>query len=874
MNAQRWEEIQASFDQLVELDASERAGRLATLASTDPELHQALESLLEADAAASAQLAPIDTAFLPQSDYQPDPLGLTGRTISHFDLREALGAGGMGVVYRADDTRLGRVVALKFLLPHYSLDASAKARFLREAHAAAALDHPNLCTVYEIGTSDEGWLFLAMALYQGETLRARLTRDGPILVREALEIARQIAEGLQAAHAAGIVHRDLKPGNVMLLPDGAVRILDFGLAKARDQSVSETGARFGTVSYMSPEQVRGENVDGRADLWALGIVLYEMLTGRKPFGGDEEVAIAHAILHDEPELPSTHRGDLSAALEGVVLRLLQKNPGKRHAAAADVLRDLARTRTLADGTTGLLRTRSRRVRRRLTGALRPAKGRLLFGITGLAVLAAGYLGLHSVRDPTNRGAVASADSPRSIAILPFANVGGDSTNEPFSDGIADELTTALGKLPQLSVMARTSAFSLKRKGLDAREIGRQLRVQYVLEGSVRRAVNRWRVRADLIDVPSGKEVWSDAFENDALNRDVFAVEDSITRSIVRKVLPRISSMTMASLVKRPTEKSTTAHDLYLQGRYFRIQRTQSGLRTAARYFERAIAQDSSYAEAFAALAWTYSNFGAFEVSSPREAYPKAKAAAVRALELDSTLAEAHLALGNLLRYQWNWAGAEREFRRAIELNPSDASTYQLYGQSLSWLGRQPEALAVIDHAVALDPLSRIINVVKGNVLYRSRRNDEAIVQLRRTLELDPDFVYTHMNLGQAYLAKGMHSEAVAELETAARPPGPGYVQGILAHAYAVSGRRDLALAIVQNLTQRARHAYVSPVDFAYAYVGLGETDRAVAELDKAAEAHDSLLIFALTDPVFDPLQSDPRFTALRRKAGLPCGPSC
>ena len=354
MNAQRWEEIQASFDELVQLDATERAGHLATLAIRDPELHRALESLLEADAAASAQLVPIDAAFLPQSDRQPDPLGLTGRTISHFDLREALGAGGMGVVYRADDTRLGRVVALKFLLPHYNLDASAKARFLREAHAAAALDHPNLCTVHEVGTSDEGWLFLAMALYQGETLRARLTRDGPILVREALEIARQITEGLKAAHAAGIVHRDLKPGNVMLLPDGTVRILDFGLAKARDQSRSEAGVRFGTVSYMAPEQVRGENVDGRADLWALGIVLYEMLTGRKPFGGDEEVAIAHAILHDEPELLSTHRGGVSAALEGLVLRLLQKDPAKRHDGAAELLRDLARTRTLTDGITGPL----------------------------------------------------------------------------------------------------------------------------------------------------------------------------------------------------------------------------------------------------------------------------------------------------------------------------------------------------------------------------------------------------------------------------------------------------------------------------------------------------------------------------------------
>ena len=392
MNAHRWEEIQVGFDQLVELDVPHRTARLATLASSDPELHRALESLLEADAAASAQLAPIDAAFLPQSDRQPDPLGLTGRTISHFELREALGAGGMGVVYRADDMRLGRVVALKFLLPHYNLDASAKARFLREAHAAAALDHPNLCTIHEVGTSDEGWLFLAMALYQGETLRARLTRDGPILVRESLEIARQIAEGLQAAHGAGIVHRDLKPGNVMLLPDGTVRILDFGLAKARDQSRSEAGIRFGTVSYMAPEQVRGVNVDARADLWALGIVLYEMLTGRKPFGGDEEVAIAHAILHDEPELLSTHRGGVSPALEDLVLRLLQKDPAKRHDSAAELLRDLARARTLTNEITGPRQAVLPRViakeRRPLTTQFAAVlnKRAFTYGVTAVAIL--------------------------------------------------------------------------------------------------------------------------------------------------------------------------------------------------------------------------------------------------------------------------------------------------------------------------------------------------------------------------------------------------------------------------------------------------------------------------------------------------------
>jgi eukaryotic-like serine/threonine-protein kinase len=396
MNSDRWEEIQVSFDHLVELDLPHRNAQLAMLANSDPELHRALESLLKSDAAASAQLAPIDAAFLPPTDRHADPLGLTGRTISHFELREALGAGGMGVVYRADDTRLGRVVALKFLLPHYNLDASAKTRFLREAHAAAALDHPNLCTIYEAGTNDDGWLFLAMALYPGETLRDRLGCDGPIPVRESLDIARQIADGLQAAHAAGIVHRDLKPGNVMLLPDGTVRILDFGLAKARDHSRSEAGVRFGTVSYMSPEQIRGGDVDGRADLWALGVVLYEMLTGRKPFNGDEEVAIAHAILHDEPDLLSLHRDGIPLVLEDVVLRLLQKDPANRYDSATELLRELAQIWALTTESVGTQRALPRvrkaaalpRVTKPVAGQRPPTRRlrQMLYAATALGIV--------------------------------------------------------------------------------------------------------------------------------------------------------------------------------------------------------------------------------------------------------------------------------------------------------------------------------------------------------------------------------------------------------------------------------------------------------------------------------------------------------
>lgn len=360
MHPQRWHEIQSTFDTLVALNDVERGNRLTALSDSDPELRAAVEALLAADSDADARLASLDALFFPQSVPAADPLGLAGQTISHFQIHEPIGAGGMGVVYRAEDTALGRAVALKFLLPSYGLDAGAKARFVREARLIAALDHPNLCTIYEVGTSDDGRFFLAMALYPGETLKARMTRDGPMPVSEVLEITRQTTQGLQFAHGAGIVHRDLKPGNVMLLPDGTVKILDFGLAKARDQSLSETGARFGTVSYMSPEQIRGEVADGRADLWALGVVLYEMLTARRPFGGDQDIAIAHTILHDEAAPLSTHRPDVTPALEDVVLRLLQKDPAKRQATASELLGELARIDMADQGTIGSLRTRRSR----------------------------------------------------------------------------------------------------------------------------------------------------------------------------------------------------------------------------------------------------------------------------------------------------------------------------------------------------------------------------------------------------------------------------------------------------------------------------------------------------------------------------------
>jgi eukaryotic-like serine/threonine-protein kinase len=866
VNSQRWAEIRASFDALVELNSSDRVSRLAKFATTDPELHRALESLLAADGSATAELASIDAAVRPKVDLRADPLGLNGRTIGRFHIKEALGSGGMGVVYRADDTRLRRAVALKFLLPHYNLDDSAKSRFLREAHAAATLDHPNLCAVYDIGTTDDGWLFLAMALYEGETLRARMTRDGAMSVSEAVEIARQIAEGLRAAHTAGIVHRDLKPGNVMLLPDCTLRILDFGLARARDQTVTETGSAFGTVSFMSPEQILGEKVDGRADLWALGVVMYEMLTARRPFDGAEEVAIAHSIIHDEPELPSTYRRNVPAVLEGVVLRLLQKDPAKRHANAAELLHDLAQTRTLSDGAFGRLRKRAHRAERAMVRKLRPARTQLLFGITGLAVVSAGYLALRPGRASLGGGSPASAETNRSIAVLPFANIGGDSANEPFSDGIADELTTALGKVAQLNVMSRTSAFRLKRQGLETREIGRQLRVQYVLEGSVRSTASRQRVRAYLIDVASGKEVWSDDFENDALNRDVFSVEDSITRSIVRQLVPHIPSAAIAASVKHATE-NREARDLYLQGRYFFEKRDSASFPKAQDYFRRAIRIDPSYALAYAGLADAYSHQSGFGFALPAGNLPKAKEYAARALALDSTLVEVYNALAFIhLFFDGDRVKTRQDLETALRLDDRNAAAHLFRAWYFVSVDSASAAIAEGHLAADLDPFSALNNTRLISFLVLGGRYNEALVQARKTFERDPNFAGVGQELARVYVQLGRCDEALAVLQHTVDQP-VSLLRGVRGYTYAKCNHRAQALAEADRLRRQTGIAtYAQYYPLAVIEAGLGNKDQALADLEKASVG--GLILTLELEPAWESLHSDPRFIALARKMGF------
>jgi serine/threonine-protein kinase len=618
---------------------------------------------------------------------------------------------------------------------------------------------------------------------------------------------------------------------------------------------------------MSPEQIRGDHVDGRADLWALGVVLYEMLGGRKPFGRDEEVASALAILHDVPILLTTQRVEISSALEGLVLRLLQKDPAKRYTDAGEFLLNLDRVGMHVDGAVGHLQTRWRRVRRTLTGTLRPATRRVLFGAGTVATLALAYPVILLVRaQPASTSD--AMDSSRSIAVLPFDNVGGDSTNLPFSDGFADELTTALGKVSRLSVMARTSAFTLKKRGLDAREIGRQLHVQFIVAGSVRRVANRRRVTASLLDVKSGKEVWSEDFVNNALNRDVFAVQDSITRSIVRQLLPRISPAVVASSANRSTENSE-AHDLYLQGRYFFEKRDSAGLRKAREYFERAIRADSSYALAYSGLADAYAMQATFGFAFPNMNFPKAKAYAALALADDSTLVEVHTSLAFIaVFYDWDYPTATVEFDKALTLSDRNAPTHLYHAWYYLLTDSVSQAINAMHRALDLDPYSGLINTRLISILFYAGHYNEALTQARQVFERDSNFVGVRQELARAYVVLGRCSEALAALHNSVEQP-LSLLQGVRGYTYAKCGRRLQARAELNHLVRRARSGeYISHYALALIQAGLGDNEEAIGELEKASAERPGGMFMIKREPAFAGLHSDPRFVALLRKVNL------
>ena len=792
---------------------------------------------------------------------------MIGKTISHYKILSKIGEGGMGVVYKAEDLKLRRTVALKFLPPELIRDEAATKRFMHEAQAASALQHHNICTIHEIDEAPDGRLFIAMDCYEGETLKQK-TANRPLAIDEAIDIVVQVAEGLGEAHGAGMMHRDIKPANVMLTDKGIVKILDFGLAKLGGQTkVTKTGTTLGTIAYMSPEQARGDKVDHRTDVWSLGAVLYEMITGRPPFRGDYEPAVLYSILNENPEAMTALRSGVPLELERVTNRCLAKDPAERYQTAGDFSADLRRLKRAMSERTPLSapsKASAPRAKTRVRQIV--ATG---FGIVVILGFLLAVLNVGGVRDRFGTGRRAdNTERIESLAILPFVNVEDDRDTDYLSDEIPASITGNLSRLSNLRVVPRSTAFGYRGREGDLAAVGRKLNVRAILTGQIRARGDDLSVRAELVDVANDRQLWGDQYSLKL--SDILVLEKDIVTKITDALRVRLTETDRDRLSKSQTENAE-AHRLYLKGRYFWNKRSEEGLKRAIAQFQQAIDKDPAYARAYAGLADSYTVLAAFGIVAPHDASPKAKAAALKALEFDSTLAEAHASLAKILEhYEWNWLEAEKEYKRAIALDPAYATAWHWYSLLLLTEGRDAEAITAGERAARLDPLSLPIIASRGTVYLVLRRYDEAEAQCLKAIEMDSSFAMARSVLAEVRMQKGMYDDAINELEAIAKLPTstPGNI-GSLGYAYARGGRIREARQVLARLSSRRERQYVPASFFAAICAGVGEKDEAFEWLEKAYDERDFYLRdrpgFVMGDPI---IKDDPRFGDLLRRMGL------
>ena len=790
--------------------------------------------------------------------------------ISHFRVIEKLGAGGMGVVYKAVDIRLDRPVALKFLPENRLQDAQALDRFRREARAASALNHPGICTIYDIGEQD-GRGFIAMEFIDGETLRSHI-HGKALPLEELLRLGIQIAEALDAAHAEGIIHRDIKPANIFVTKRGQAKVLDFGLAKLVPKgiasadvdlggelsgSTSIAGIISGTPSYMSPEQVRGDNLDQRTDIFSLGLVLYEMATGRQAFSGATGGVVIEAVLTRSPVPARNINPDIPPRLEEITSKALHKDREQRYQHVVDMRADLQQLQRDTDpGTVSGWRAEKKDAESALissTSRLHPT-------------------GKQRTRNSKSyTGALRPERVPKiidSLAVLPFENAGRDPEHEYLSDGIAGSLINILATIPKLRVIAQSTVFRYKGRRIDPQAVGRELNVRAVLTGRIMQSGGSLRIGTELVDVASGSQLWGAQYDREP--GDIFAIQDEISNEMSEKLRLKLTRTEKKRLTKHQTDDAE-AYRLYLKGRHHWNRWTEDGFYKAVEYFQQAVEKDPSYALAYTGLADSYVLLGWNSYLPPKDAFPKSKMAAMQALRLDPNLGEAHTPLAAVLwLHDWQWQEAQREFERSLALNPAHPTASHWYAEYLMTMGRHVEAIARIKNSQELDPLSLIISVAIGRDFYLARRYDDALEQLRRTVELDPNYPVTYWVLGLLLSKMGHYELAIAEGEKGVKLSGGSpLMNAALAQTFATAGRREQAIQILDDLTNLAKQKYVAPYFFAGIHIGLGEDDRAIEYLEKSYEEHSHWLIYLHLDPTMDGIRSNTRFQDLSRRIGLP-----